>query len=265
MSHTNFSDPNLNDNFTIAKQVSRLHLFNPKFELSTVDTSGEPGDSVTLPIYVSDVTDLNITSIKTNICFDSNILTPVNIITQGTFSEIWEDSEYTISDTGLALSLKGETALSGQGVLCYIKFKANPNSENNDSTDILFKNISILEKGPKVQSKNGSFNIKTQTHVNNDIANSNKKFILHSNYPNPFNAGTSISYQLFSPCHVNLQIYNSLGQLVQVIINESQHTGDYNLHWGGRNFENMEVPSGLYFYVFKADDYKIVNKMILLR
>ena len=47
-------------------------------------------------------------------------------------------------------------------------------------------------------------------------------FILHQNFPNPFNSTTTISFQLFKSETVSLQLYNSLGEEIRILINNQK-------------------------------------------
>lgn len=81
-----------------------------------------------------------------------------------------------------------------------------------------------------------------------------------SNYPNPFNAATAISYSLPVSGHVNLDIYNLQGQLVETLVNDFQSAGVYNINWNADN-----EPSGLYFYRLSVNGYSVSDKMTLLK
>jgi flagellar hook assembly protein FlgD len=90
-------------------------------------------------------------------------------------------------------------------------------------------------------------------------------FSLSQNYPNPFNPETVIKYALPEDCHVELTIYNILGQKVKTLINQSQVAGYKTVHWNGRDDEGNELASGVLFYKIKTPKYSETKKMILLR
>ena len=92
-----------------------------------------------------------------------------------------------------------------------------------------------------------------------------KAFALSQNYPNPFNPSTVIKYDLPEDCHVDLTLYNILGQKVKTLINEHQSAGYRMVHWHGRDDEGKEIASGLYFYRIETPKYSETKKMILLR
>jgi DNA-binding beta-propeller fold protein YncE len=90
-------------------------------------------------------------------------------------------------------------------------------------------------------------------------------FSLAQNFPNPFNPATKIKYSLPRDCHVELVIYNVLGQRIQVLVDERQKAGYKSAVWDGTNSNGVAVSSGMYFYKIKADDFMETKKMLLLR
>ena len=86
------------------------------------------------------------------------------------------------------------------------------------------------------------------------------KFELSPNYPNPFNPSTTIKYTLAEQSHVRLEIYNILGQRVEVILDESKDAGSHTEIW-----QANDVPSGVYFYRIVAGDFEDTRKMMLLK
>jgi len=85
-------------------------------------------------------------------------------------------------------------------------------------------------------------------------------FMLHPNYPNPFNAATTISYTLDQPAHVQLSIYNVLGQHITTPVNAPQPAGTHTVTWHAEG-----EPSGVYFIVLKAGNQSRVRRALLLK
>jgi hypothetical protein len=101
---------------------------------------------------------------------------------------------------------------------------------------------------------------------------------LEYNYPNPFNPITKIKFDIpaFAPLPsgpqdpvekgqgVRLDIYNSLGQLVTTLVNQSAGSGlspgTYDVEFNGTNY-----PSGVYYYQLIAGDYIETKKMVLIK
>lgn len=92
-----------------------------------------------------------------------------------------------------------------------------------------------------------------------------KIFQLRSNYPNPFNPDTNISFTIPSEQKVKLAIYNIKGQKVKELINGNCKSGKHSIVWNGNDDNGKQVGSGLYFYKLKTDKKELVKKMLLLR
>lgn len=143
------------DNFTKAKQISRLHLYNPRLEFSIPDTIAVPGDTVMLPIYMTDLTDLSISDIQIQLVCDTAILRPVDVTTIGSMTETWENMNFALFDSSITMNFWGENSLTGSGILCFVRFLMNPNAQSNDSAYIAFQNVEVKEPGPGIVTKNG--------------------------------------------------------------------------------------------------------------
>ena len=95
-----------------------------------------------------------------------------------------------------------------------------------------------------------------------------KETALLPNYPNPFNPETWIPYQLAAPADVSISIYAADGQLVRTLVLGHQAVGMYAsrsraAYWDGRNGLGEPVASGVYFYIFTADDFTATRKMLI--
>jgi hypothetical protein len=91
------------------------------------------------------------------------------------------------------------------------------------------------------------------------------RFLLSQNYPNPFNPVTEIKYTLPKDCHVELVIYNALGQKVKTLVNRFQNAGYQMVQWNSRDDRDNEVVSGIYFYRIKAGGFVQAKKMVLIK
>lgn len=92
-------------------------------------------------------------------------------------------------------------------------------------------------------------------------------FQLHANYPNPFNPVTKIPFSIGGNKTVDVQltIYNLLGQHIATLLNDRLAPGNYEVNWNARDNRGGEMPSGVYLYELKSDDFQLHRKMILLR
>ncbi len=95
--------------------------------------------------------------------------------------------------------------------------------------------------------------------MDEEIISSN--FILHPNYPNPFNPTTTVSFTLENTGFVELSVFNSIGQEIKNIINdEILPKGLHKLQ-----LDLSDHSSGIYFLILKQKDQLHVQKMTLLK
>jgi hypothetical protein len=85
------------------------------------------------------------------------------------------------------------------------------------------------------------------------------------NYPNPFNPATRIEFSLPERSDVRVEVFNTLGQRVRVLLDESRPAGDHTVYWDGRDVSGASVASGVYFYRVTAGDYVSSKKMMLVK
>ena len=88
---------------------------------------------------------------------------------------------------------------------------------------------------------------------------------LNSNYPNPFNPETTISYSMREAGDVRINIYNIKGQKVKTLINEYKNIGNHKVVWNGEDESNNRCASGIYLYKMESTNYIKTHKMILIK
>ena len=101
-------------------------------------------------------------------------------------------------------------------------------------------------------------NAYSKEHI--DFVGNPDVFVLHQNYPNPFNPSTILSYDLKTDGHVKLAVYNLVGQVVQVLVDENQPAGFYEM-----TFDASQLPAGIYLYKLQVGDYSSVKRMTLVK
>jgi len=88
---------------------------------------------------------------------------------------------------------------------------------------------------------------------------------LHSNYPNPFNPSTTISFSLACSGAVSIDVYNVRGQRVRSLVSGVYEAGEHSVVWNGVSDDGVRVGSGVYFYRMVSGGYVSVRKMLLLK
>lgn len=89
-------------------------------------------------------------------------------------------------------------------------------------------------------------------------------FSLTQNYPNPFNPSTTIEYNIETPSHVSLKIYNLIGDEVATLVNSRQDAGSYVVSFNTSK-GTYKFPSGVYFYRLQAGTSISTKRLILMK
>lgn len=89
------------------------------------------------------------------------------------------------------------------------------------------------------------------------------EFVLHQNFPNPFNPETRIRFELPQAGKVRLEVYNLRGQKVKTLVDEFMQKGRYSVQWNGRDERGRETSSGVFVVRLrsgpKTESIKIVK------
>ncbi|MFK5857519.1 MAG: sialidase family protein [Bacteroidota bacterium] len=84
---------------------------------------------------------------------------------------------------------------------------------------------------------------------------------LDQNYPNPFSNSTTIGYNITKTGLVTLKIFDAMGNELQMLVNETQKPGYYNVTF---TMDEFASNNSILFYRFKVGDYSKTKSMISL-
>ena len=84
--------------------------------------------------------------------------------------------------------------------------------------------------------------------------------VLTHNYPNPFNASTTIKYSLTRNTRTEIIVYDLLGHKIATLVDEYREAGTHRVAW-----DASELSAGVYMYQLKTDDFIVSKKMKLIR
>ncbi len=87
-----------------------------------------------------------------------------------------------------------------------------------------------------------------------------REFALHDIYPNPFNAQTTIRYDVPFAARVQLDVFDVLGRRVAVLVDEVQDAGVHSA-----SLNASQIGSGIYFVHLAAGPFAATQKLILLK
>jgi hypothetical protein len=136
-----------------------------------------------------------------------------------------------------------ESVLLGGGGPAYYKVTAINGTRESVFSNTIYVIINMAEK--------------SNCQGENTVESYNQ---LNQNFPNPFNPYTNITFSLKENTLVTLKVYDILGKEVSVLIYEMLNQGSHKVEFNGSDLE-----SGIYFYEIRADNFRDVKKLILLK
>jgi hypothetical protein len=111
-----------------------------------------------------------------------------------------------------------------------------------------------------IDENGGRQSLRTLSAAPNRGAAEVTEYALYQNFPNPFNPGTEIAFDLLEGGTVNLKVYNLLGQEVATLLNGDLAAGHHIT-----NFTANDLPSGVYLYRIIANGFVAEKKMLLMK
>jgi uncharacterized repeat protein (TIGR03806 family) len=90
-------------------------------------------------------------------------------------------------------------------------------------------------------------------------------FQLDRNYPNPFNAATTMAFRLSDAGRVRFDILDVSGRLVRRLIDTPMPAGRHTVSWDGKNESGEIVASGVYLYQLRSGPRETQRRLTLLK
>jgi hypothetical protein len=199
----------------------------------------------------------NLASVDIGLKYDAKLLTPKEVkLASGVSSMLMQNK---FNNGSLTIAIASDKVTDIDGDLLFITFDIANNVRGTVNSQISFSKLSINEVDL------------SSSAINRDIIINGKptEFALDQNYPNPFNPTTTIRYQIPEDAsHITLRVYNSIGELVSTLVDQTQSTGDYQVEWNGTNNIGVPVANGMYIYRITATgnkNFTSVKKMLLMK
>jgi len=85
-----------------------------------------------------------------------------------------------------------------------------------------------------------------------------------SNFPNPFNPGTTVKYTVPAAGRVSVTVYDARGARVVTLVDREHARGAYSVEWNGQA-KGSPVSSGIYFARIEHAGSTRSKKMLLLK
>jgi subtilisin family serine protease len=135
----------------------------------------------------------------------------------------------------------------------YLRFRLETNSELTfDATGWYIDNVQVLET-------------KNETGIDTFDSEIPDKYYLSQNYPNPFNPTTRFEFGLPSNEHVEIIVYNTLGQFVKKLADQHYAAGQHIVNWNATNYAENVVPVGIYWVRIKINDFVKLRKIAYIK
>ena len=195
--------------------------------------------------------------------------------------------EYDPSEVPLPILLTEFSAVYKNGV---VHLSWSTASETDNASFLIYRNsVSIATiEGAGTSSEPHAYSFVDNTvipqntytymladvsYANQEVKHSNKSvtltigendvftdFVLHDNYPNPFNPQTTINYSLSQNADVIITVFDMKGSKITTLVNDNLSAGNYETTWDATEFN-----SGVYFYRLTAGNFVQTKKMVLMK
>ncbi|MCD4679567.1 MAG: PKD domain-containing protein, partial [Bacteroidales bacterium] len=234
-----FGDPNQSYIPPFVKSEAGVRVSN--YDLIDI----KAGELLSLPIRIENTLEIGAMSII--IDYDDNILKIKNVLVNGDSDNLL----FHAVDGELRISWFGLNALNLQAgdLILTVECEINPDNIMMENIDnVLSFNIDRSTvfgdaSGQKIPDVHISIP-KVQIVADHTYS----EFTLNNNYPNPFSSVTEITYTLPYPGIAKLQIFNMLGETVEVLVEQHQSAGNYKVIFNG-----SQLSSGVYYYMLELN------------
>jgi hypothetical protein len=161
--------------------------------------------------------------------------------------------------------MAGFSPVTTAGALAKINFSVV--GKSGDSCEVRLTSCRLNDGTPASATQSGKVYINYATGVEWG-AEIPRELRLYQNKPNPFNASTTIQYDIPLDSGVQpirLEVFDIQGKIICTLIDSQQPPGSHFIVWDGRDKSSRQVPSGVYFAKFYIGQHIKILKMILTR
>lgn len=148
-------------------------------------------------------------------------------------------------------------AITPENELIFTSLEGVPWDENNSPCPMWRYNRKLDNVAPLRRD--------VSTDADDEIDPLPREFVTVRNFPNPFNAATTIEYSIPNSGDVILNIYNLSGQLVRELTVPAQTAGRHRINWEAKDRDGSVLPSGIYFYRVESKNISATGKMVLVK
>jgi hypothetical protein len=230
----------------VCEPLTKVSLTDTPVRVRIGSVRGNPLEVVRVPIWVDQVEDLD--------AFGMKIVYPADLLEFQELCSTGATREWTVLD-GVVLE---------PGILSIGGFHTEGLTADHPVSliELVFTFHDKVEGGGFIEA----------IHLTDDMSSAEvskghvgvkvipTEFTLSQNYPNPFNPTTTIDYALAEDAHVTLEVYNLLGQVVAVLVDDVREAGNYRVSWDASG-----IASGIYLYRVQANEHVATRRMVLMK
>ncbi len=165
-----------------------------------------------------------------------------------------------INNTGFAIERQNTSNVKGEpgwNKIAFVEGMGTTTKTTGYTFEDNIKKPAVYKYRLKQIDYDGTFEYSEEIQV--DVAGP-KNFSLYQNYPNPFNPSTKIKFSLPNSTNVKLTIYNTVGEVVAVMLNQNMEAGFYEVEFNANNYA-----SGVYYYRLETNEFTAIKKMLLIK
>jgi hypothetical protein len=221
---------------------------NVKTNIGAASISAKVGDTVNIPIYIS--SEYNQKRCKVNnynakISFNKTLMLPTDNTPSGVTLGDKQIIEFSGATLDSVLTILEFIAVLGDDTCTSINFESfnwncNDIEVNTSGGEMCLQDI-CRENGPRLFVDNGIL-------------------FLSQNYPNPSNTSTTIHFNIIEDAVSQLIVVNPLGETVDIIKDDIQKPGSYNI-----TYSTIKIESGTYFILLNTPSGILSRRMDVIK
>ncbi|OQX82656.1 hypothetical protein B6D60_11795 [candidate division KSB1 bacterium 4484_87] len=123
---------------------------------SMPDTTVAPQTSLKLPVFVTDLTEANVSSFRVNLSFDASVIDFISLDNNATITQNWNPSAYDLGNS-LVIVGGGSPVLQGRGVIFFLNFQIS--GANGLQSPLIFDAVQLGGANTEILFENGSVTV----------------------------------------------------------------------------------------------------------